>query len=224
MHNLSTPAYTPRNPSRSQVEFMNVWKERLEHCTFEESLQWAVETCRPQLAYATSMLMEDSIVYDMLRNIVWDVSAVDFVSQLLMPELWAPLTPEEMEPKTFDGLKASEALWERFGIEQLCKRYELSMRQYDVWIVGAHRDQDPRLERMSTVDWLDRFGVIRIAPLADFDIQAVEDTYNALSHGCVSPMEWNFSLNPNDSYNYEDMQEEELTSYHFFRGPASTKR
>lgn len=166
MRNLRTPLFDPLPPDPETRRILDFWKHEVEKLCSENILHWAVETYGTGIAFASSWDDGDAVVCSMLEKLSFSFPIVDNIHNLLLPETWAPLTPKEAENKVFDGRTASTALWSRFTTEHFCKRQESTIRRHPVWIVAARRDQEPGLERMPILSWIERFGVLRIAPLA----------------------------------------------------------
>lgn len=166
MRNLQTPIYDPILPDSETRKLLDFWTIELEKLGAEHILQWAFDTFGSELAFAPSWNEEDGVVCSLLERVSCRPSLVETIYPLLHPEKWAPLIPKESKDKTFDGRAASAAIWARFRIEHLCKRNENTIRRYRAWIVPTIREDAPTLTQMPILSWIERFGVLRIAPLA----------------------------------------------------------
>lgn len=147
-------------------ELLIFWRPELEKSCPEYIIPWAFDTFGSDVAFAPSWNEEDVMIHSLFDRTGVKVPIVEFIHDLLSPEKWAPLSPEEATRKTFDGRSASAALWERFHVEHRCKKSETTVRQYRAWIVSDRRSEDPALNQMPVLSWNERFGVFRIAPLA----------------------------------------------------------
>ncbi len=181
MYKLPTPLFIPYEPNSATNDLLTFWQPELEKFTSKSILQWAVDTFDSQLAFAPSRSEEDEIVLSLFEEIAYRVPKVEQIYELLLPESWTPLEPREELGETFDGRVASSGLWARFHVEHLCKRYENTISCYRVWIVSTRREQDIVFERMPVLSWSERFGVLRIAPLAHWENEGVAQEMESIA-------------------------------------------
>ena len=175
MRNLLTPLYEPLLPDPETRQSMDFWERELEKLCSEYILRWAIETYGTKVAFASSWGVGDDIIRSLFEKLAFQIPVVDRIHHLLLPEGWVPLASEETRNKTFDGRSASAALWARFTMEHFCKQRESTIRCYPVWIVAARRDQDPAFQNMPILSWIERFGVLRIAPIARWRHHCIEE-------------------------------------------------
>lgn len=177
---LPTPKYEPKPIRPEQLQLIDDWREKLEDMLPEDILSWTAAHFSFEIALATSCPVGDAVLYTLFERLQVEAAAFDRMERFLLPEAWQPLKPEEEARETFDGSKASAALWERFYLESLCKQYEGAFSRFKVWIIGSRRDQNACLRRLPIVSWNERFGIIRIAPLAHWTGRQLEDYFRSL--------------------------------------------
>lgn len=175
MRNLSTPLFEPIRPDPGTEQFINFWKIKLEQLSAEHILAWAVETYGNQVAFASSWSESDDIICSLFERFSCTLPVVSMIYHLLLPEIWPPLSPEEMRHETFDGRTASEELWARFRVENCCKRNKSTICQYPMWIVATRRDQDAAFRYLPVLSWNERFGVLRLAPFVRWSHEAIRE-------------------------------------------------
>lgn len=182
MEKLPMPNFVPKRPVPKLLELFEEHQMRLEKMSPEDILLWATTTFQTKIAHATSCHFCDTILGNIFEKISTARTVLDRLEWLLLPETWPSLTLEEISGDTFDGTRASAALWERFYLELLCKQNEWKFQHYKVWVIGARRDQDERLAQLPVVSWNERFGVIRVAPLATWSKNRIEEHFRSLSN------------------------------------------
>lgn len=173
MRHLPLPLFTAIEPGLAVREILACWQRELETFDAEQILQWAFETFGHDVAFAPSWREEDIIIHSLLEKRSPRIRIVDCIHGLLLSETWASPEPHE-SAKNFDGRKASAALWSRFHKEHLCKMHETTISTCKAWIVSARREQAAQLEDMPILSWNARFGVFRIAPLAQWRKENVQ--------------------------------------------------
>ncbi len=166
MRNLPTPLFEPIRPDAQIQQFIDFWQPELEKQSSKSILSWAIDSYGDGVAFASSWDEGDAVLCSLFEKLSFLLPVVDLIHHLLLPERWTPLSTKEMQQKTFDGRAASAGLWARFHVEHCCKRNESTIRRYPLWIVAARRDQDAALREMPILSWDERFGVLRLAPLA----------------------------------------------------------
>lgn len=178
MRNLPTPLYEPILPDPETEKKLGFWKRELEKMCSKHILNWSFKVFGSDLAFASSWNKEDGVIFSFLERMLCRLPSMELIHYLLLPEIWTPLEPEDAEAKTFDGRKADEALWDRYDIECLCKRNEAVVKRYRAWIVPTLRVENPALADMPVLSWVERFGVLRIAPLARWRKNSVDAYLN----------------------------------------------
>jgi phosphoadenosine phosphosulfate reductase len=156
--------------------------ERLLHAPAEEILAWAVETLSPRIAFACSFGAEDVAIVDMLSKIKPDVQIFYLDTDVLFPETYevrdriiekyrpnlvrysALLTLEEQAEQY------GEALWAR-DPNACCNLRKVeplkrALASLDAWITGIRREQAPTRANAGVVEVDEKFGLIKVNPLA----------------------------------------------------------
>lgn len=206
MRQLPTPLFTPIKADSLSRSVLSFWQVELERYDPERILQWTMKMFGFQTAVASAWCDEDAAIQSLLEKNHCRLRAVDRMHPLLLHETWAPLSPGEAARETFDGRTAGPALWARFHVEHLCKRYEKTIRRYRTWIVPARREQDAALATIPVLSWSERFGVFRVAPLACCRTKDVRErirrhtaaAYDPFSRGPGSDADTGTIETPND--------------------------
>lgn len=175
MNNLPTPLYDPILPDPETRQLLDFWEIELEKLCSRHILDWALETFGTQIGLALSGTGRDAVVCSLMEGHPFQLPMVDWIQDLLLHEKWTSPEPEEMLRQTFDGRSASAELWARFHVEHLCKKNEKRIRSCRAWIVPATRYENPVLDKLPILSWIERFGVVRIAPLARWRVEDVQE-------------------------------------------------
>lgn len=175
MNTSLKPLCVPKRPTPKQAGFIQYWKRELEKMSSIQILQFVAETFRRKAAFATSSCMEDSVVGFLLEKIKKSLIFMDDIAHLLLPELWASTDFHETNQEVVYGRSAGNAMWSLCPLDYQCQRHEHEIGRYAVWIVGTRREQHPAFARMPIIEWNERFGVFRIAPLARWNERSIKD-------------------------------------------------
>jgi phosphoadenosine phosphosulfate reductase len=187
---------------------------QLETASPEDVLRWAVEEYGPDIALATGFGVEGCVLVSMLSVINPGIRIFYLDTDLLFPETY--VLRDQLEVRYgihFERRAASlsveeqaarygEQLWERQP--DLCCRLRKveplkeMLKGMRAWISAIRRDQSPARTRTGTVEWDERFGLVKVNPLARWSARDVwnyvakhDVPYNALhdqgypSIGCV---------------------------------------
>ena len=177
-------------------------------------LRWALSTYHPEIAIASAFGAEGVALIDMAAAICPDVRIFTLDTDFLFPETYelaarieqrynlclewvrADLTPEKQ------GELHGPDLWSR-DPDQCCQIRKVNplkrkVQELDAWITAIRRDQTNARARANKVEWDQRFGLVKINPLADWSSDQVwayihehEVPYNPLhdknfpSIGCI---------------------------------------
>ncbi len=171
-------------PTAEQLEALKAESLRLEHCSPEEIIHWAVKTYFPKLTMATAFGPEGCVILSMLAKIEPRVYVFNLDTGYQFPET----------------LQMRERIAERLGIEVHFERPELTVEQYEqlhggpvyktnpdrccadrklavlrraitgylAWMSGIRRDQSPFRASAPIVGWDKKFGLVKISPLANW--------------------------------------------------------
>jgi phosphoadenosine phosphosulfate reductase len=195
----------------TEVEY---WADHLEHAHPQEILVWAVDTFGRDISLASSFGAEDMCLIDMLRRATPTPRVFYLDTGVLFPETYQLIDetiaryrfqPERVLPILTLEQQAEhygQALWSRdpdtcCGIRKVepLKRYLSGVK---AWITGIRRDQTPFRANAKVIERDQKFGVIKLNPLARWTeaqvweyIHAHQVPYNPLhdqgypSIGCV---------------------------------------
>jgi thioredoxin-dependent adenylylsulfate APS reductase len=155
---------------------------RLEGRSPTEALVWAAERFAPRVAFATGFGAEGCVIVDLIarRGLAIEVFTLD--TGLLFPEtyeLWRRL--EQRYGLTIRAVRPAEsveqqaeahgdALWRREP-DRCCALRKLEpLRQAldgrSAWVTAIRREQTPDRATARVVEWDNRFGLVKLNPLA----------------------------------------------------------
>ena len=192
---------------RSVVEL--VGETDVEALSADQVVETILDALHPNVALACSFQKEESVLLDMLLEREPRARVFTLDSHVLFPEtyeLWRELERRygiriEVHEGPSLGRQAAihgEALWERNP--DLCcdiRKVEPNRRALEgkqAWISGIRRDQSDGRSAIPIVAWNEKFGVVKVNPLANWDekatwayIVAENIPYNPLlDHGYAS--------------------------------------
>ena len=183
----------------------------------QEVLKYALDRFSPRIILGCSFGAEDVVVVDMIHRIKPDTPLFYLDTDFLFPETYA------LRDRLVDhyGLSASqvlhvtslltpvqqtshygEALWER-DPDRCCAIRKVEpltriLKGYSAWITGIRRDQTPQRANAGLIEWDNKFGLVKVNPLARWSVADVwayihvhEVPYNSLhdqhypSLGCI---------------------------------------
>ena len=147
----------------------------LETASAEQVLQYAVERFHPKLYVACSFQKEASVIMDMLLRLEPEARFFTLDTGVLFEETydtWRRV--EERYGITIDRYTGEwvDRLWERDPDACCAMRkvepLERALAHVDAWITGLRRDQSPSRAATPKLDWDERNGKWKAAPLADW--------------------------------------------------------
>jgi phosphoadenosine phosphosulfate reductase len=181
----------------------------------QDVLRWAVETFRGRIVISSSFGGPTSmVVLDMALGIDPAVPVSYIDTGLLYPETYALIESVErrygitvlaVRSEVSVGAQAAmygDALWARdpdrcCGIRKIAPQ-QAFLAQYEAWVTGLRRDQGGWRAHTPVIEWDERFGLVKLNPLATWDAERVwayvrerNLPYNALNEngypsvGCV---------------------------------------
>lgn len=171
--NAATPL-TPADIARLADEFEGKPPEAV--------LRWAVATFHPRLTLACSFGVEDMMLADMLDRLQPDTDVFYLDTGLLFPETYAlrdraasryKLPFRQVLPAQTVAEQArahGDKLWEREP-DRCCALRKVeplgrALTGFDAWITGLRREQSPTRAGIKVVEWDERFGLVKLNPLA----------------------------------------------------------
>lgn len=152
--------------------------------TASDILSWVTDEYGDRVTFACSFGAEDVVLLDMLSHIKPDIDIFYLDTDLHFKETYE--TIERLKKhygRNFTQVKASLTLEEQannYGPElwkkdpDLCcnlrKVVPLSqhLRNFDAWITGIRREQSPTRARAKKVELDQKFGLVKVNPLADW--------------------------------------------------------
>lgn len=173
---------TPLFASETTVGDLDAKAAELEGADPEDVLRWAVEEFGPDIALATGFGPEGCVLVAMLSKVGRGTRIFYLDTDLLFPETYA--LRDQLEVRygvrferratqlSLDdqAVKHGERLWEREP--NLCcqlrkvEPFREMLRGLRAWVTGIRRDQSPERASVKEVERDDRFGLIKIIPLA----------------------------------------------------------
>jgi phosphoadenosine phosphosulfate reductase len=196
------------------VKDLKVISDEFEETSPEVVLRWANEEFSPDLALATGFGVDGCVLVSMLSTISRSVRMFYLDTDLLFPETYALRDQLEVRYGVHFERRAislsvrdqaaeyGERLWEREP--DLCCRLRKveplreMLKGMRAWVTAVRRDQSPARARIGLVERDEKFGLIKINPLANWSMRDVwnyiekhDVPYNALhnqgyaSIGCL---------------------------------------
>jgi phosphoadenosine phosphosulfate reductase len=155
----------------------------------ERVLQWAFETFGKSVAISSAFGAEGMAVIDLASKIRPDFRLFTMDTEFLFPEtynlmdrieqrygiaierVYPLLSPEEQE-RTHGA-----SLWKREP-DQCCNLRKVEplrrkLNELQAWITSIRRDQTASRARAGKIEWDEKFGLVKINPVADWDSQRV---------------------------------------------------
>ncbi len=182
MTNVTTEART----NRWSAEALEAVNEQLEGASPEKILAWALEQFAGKITLACSFGgVSGMVLLDMTVKKDPSVPVFYADTDFLFPETYAlrDLVAEKygIEPKAYksaltpleQAVQYGEALWSRDP--NLCcdlRKVEPTARAlegFDAWITGIRRDQSSTRKSVAAVEWDEKFGLVKVNPLAAWD-------------------------------------------------------
>jgi phosphoadenosine phosphosulfate reductase len=159
--------------------------------TAPEVLRWGLNEFHPRIALATGFGAEGMVLIDMAARIRVDFRVFTLDTDFLFPETHAlaeriekhygikiercrpQLTPEQQ------ARKYGEALWS-FDPDQCCAMRKVEplrekLSELSAWVTGIRRDQASTRAQARKVEWDEKFGLVKLNPLADWTSERVWD-------------------------------------------------
>jgi len=175
--------------SETTVEDLEAKAAELEAAQPEAVLRWAVEEFGPDIALATGFGAEGCVLVAMLSNISRDTRIFYLDTDLLFPETYALRDQLEMrygvrfERRTTrlslsdQAVEYGERLWERQP--NLCcqlRKVEPLREMLSglrAWVTAIRRDQSPERAGVGVMERDEKYGLIKINPLAAWSARDV---------------------------------------------------
>ena len=169
-------------------------------------LAYAIEKYHPQIVLACSFGAEDVVLVDMVHRINPNVPLFYLDTDFLFPETYATrdrvIERYGLQPAQVIPVKSlltpqqqvnvyGDRLWER-DPDQCCQLRKVEpltriLKNYHAWITGIRRDQAPSRANAGSIEWDQKFELVKVNPLARWTwadvwtyIKVYEVPYNSL--------------------------------------------
>ena len=147
--------------------------------TAEETLAKALERHHPSLLLACSFQKEESVLIDMLMRIEPDARVFTIDTGVLFPETietWKAVEERYgLRVEVFDATPLNGTPWsaEFCCSERKVAALDRALASVDAWITGIRREQSPTRAEAPKIEWMERRGVWKFNPLADWSDEEV---------------------------------------------------
>jgi len=171
-------------------DILTRFSSEMEDKTPQDILRWAVDEFQPGLTLACSFGGPTGMVLlDMIMKIDASVEVFYLDTDFLFPETYRLRDACErkygFKPIGYKSLLTPEAQAEKHGAElwtrdpDLCcdlRKVEPNARALEgksAWVSGMRRDQSKTRANVAIVDWDEKFGLVKLNPLATWDEKQV---------------------------------------------------
>ena len=172
----------------------------------QDVLAYAIETYHPRIVLACSFGAEDVVLVDMVHRMNPDTPLFYLDTDFLFPETYATrgriIERYQLKPAQVIQVKSlltsqkqaasyGDALWTS-NPDQCCQLRKVEpltrvLKGYNAWITGIRRDQAPSRASAGLIEWDQKFGLVKVNPLARWSwtdvwtyIKIYEVPYNPL--------------------------------------------
>jgi phosphoadenosine phosphosulfate reductase len=157
----------------------------------EEALRWGLWQFQTHLSIASSFGAEDVVLIDMASRLGQPFRVFTLDTDFLFPETYSLIdaieehyrikverTHPELTPEA-QAEKFGDALWTRQPNQCCDIRKVEPLKKYlatlQAWVTGVRRDQAPTRANTRKLEWDERFGLVKLNPLADWTWTQVWD-------------------------------------------------
>lgn len=168
---------SPDLPEKAQA-----WRTEFEHSPADEVVRWALNRFHPRIALACSFQAEDMVILDMMARSKRGVRVFYLDTGLLFEETYRlrDLVAERYDVElvryaaehslAIQAIREGANLWER-DPGRCCSLRKVepltsALSELTTWITGIRREQTPQRRHAGVVEWDQRFGLVKINPLA----------------------------------------------------------
>jgi phosphoadenosine phosphosulfate reductase len=154
-------------------------------------LRWGLRQFQTRLSIASSFGAEDVVLIDMASRLGQPFRVFTLDTDFLFPETYSLIDEVEERyhikvERTQAGLtpeaqaeKFGDALWARQPNQCCDIRKVEPLKKYlatlQAWVTGIRRDQAPTRANTRKLEWDERFGLVKLNPLADWTWTQVWD-------------------------------------------------
>jgi phosphoadenosine phosphosulfate reductase len=159
--------------------------------TAEEALRWGLWQFQTRLSIASSFGAEDVVLIDLASRLGQPFRVFTLDTDFLFPETYSLIdeieehyhikverTHPELTPEA-QAEKFGDALWARQPNQCCDIRKVEPLKKYlatlQAWVTGIRRDQAPTRANTRKLEWDERFGLVKLNPLADWTWTQVWD-------------------------------------------------
>jgi phosphoadenosine phosphosulfate reductase len=161
----------------------------VEAMTAEESLLWAYERFGDRLCLTCSWQKQSSVLVHMVSELGIDIPVIELDTGLFFAETYATREKlveryglELIRPEVITIAEQHKQegpnLWER-NPDRCChvrkvEPLERVLKGFDAWISGIRREQSLTRKDAQRMEWSDRYEVLKVQPLVDWDAKRVD--------------------------------------------------
>jgi phosphoadenosine phosphosulfate reductase len=154
----------------------------------EDVLRWAYAEFGKKLVLTCSWQKQSSVLVHMVSELELDLDVVELDTHLFFRESYETrerlveryglkLIRPEIITVAEQHRREGANLWER-DPDRCCHIRKVeplleALRPYAAWVSGIRRDQSPSRAGTPKVQWSERYGVLKVHPLADWDEKRV---------------------------------------------------
>ncbi len=181
-----TPVQEPtvRIAKRGEIEWLRQQSQALEGASPEEVLTWAVDRYFPRFTMATGLGPEGCLIISMLAKIEPRVYVFNLDTGYQFPEtlelrdrladrygMVVDLQRPALSVEDYEALHGGPLY--RTNPDQCCRDRKIAVlhrvaKGFDAWASGIRRDQSVHRADTPLVRWDNKFGLVKISPLASW--------------------------------------------------------
>lgn len=176
-------------PTDEEIEILHCQSEALEKASPEEIIGWAVETYFPKLSMATAFGPEGCLILSMLAKIEPRVYVFNLDTGYQFEEtlqtrdriaeqygIEVELQRPELTVEQFEAAHGGPMYHTDSNL--CCQQRKIAVLHrvadgFDAWMSGIRRDQSPHRAGTPIVKWDQKFGLVKISPLANWSKEDV---------------------------------------------------
>jgi phosphoadenosine phosphosulfate reductase len=185
----ASPPAPVRAPTEDELADLRNHSQRLETASPQEILRWAVDSYFPKLTMATAFGPEGCVIIHMLAQINRQVHIFNLDTGYQFPETLAlretikrrygieveykraDTTVEQYETQHGGPLYKTNP--DQCCLDRKVKVLKAAAVGWRAWMSGIRRDQSPHRAAAPIVGWDNKFGLVKISPLANWTKQQV---------------------------------------------------
>ena len=170
-------------------EEITILQNIAESWTAEQVLAWAFRSFGQRVAMSSAFGVEGMVLIDMASRVRKDFRLFTVDTELLFPETYTLMDKSEerygitiervfplLSPEVQERLHGA-ALWSR-DPDQCCNLRKVEplrrkLRELDAWITSIRREQTSARAAARKIEWDEKFGLVKINPIADWTAKQV---------------------------------------------------